>query len=126
MRRQFIYGLMVMAILSGCGVRRYLPEGERLYRGPEIEVDRKPKTKTSERQLRKQLALAVRPKANKFFLGQPYKVWWWYVIGQPKREKGIRAYFRNRLGEPPVLSSKINAAVTAENMKEARSAAVEY
>src|SRR5688572_16113116 len=115
--KEVIYGVLLIAIFSGCGVRRFLPEGERVYRGPTIEVLRQPKTKTSERLLRKQLKLAVRPKANKFFLGQPYKVWWWYVIGEPKRKKGVRAYFRNRLGAPPVLSSKINATVTAVNMQ---------
>ena len=67
MGRQFLYGLILLAICSGCSVRRFLPEGERLYRGPTIEVLRQPKTKTSERLLRKQLKLAVRPKANKFF-----------------------------------------------------------
>ena len=50
-------------------------------------------------------------------MGQPYKVWWWYVIGEPKSEKGFKAFLRNKLGEPPVLSSRVNASVTAENMK---------
>ncbi|MDO9374315.1 MAG: BamA/TamA family outer membrane protein [Bacteroidota bacterium] len=117
MGRLLLYGVMLIAIFSSCSVRRFLPEGERLYRGPSIEVERMSNTKTSERQIRKQLNLAVRPKANKFFLGQPYKVWWWYVIGEPKREKGIKAFFRNKLGAPPVLSSKINAKNTAENMQ---------
>ena len=63
------------------------------------------------------LKLAARPKPNKFLLGQPYKVWFWYVIGQPKREKGFRAFLRNKLGEPPVLSSRINAKSAAENMQ---------
>ncbi|MEJ7589853.1 MAG: hypothetical protein WKI04_20055, partial [Ferruginibacter sp.] len=48
---------------------------------------------------------------------RPYKVWWWYVIGEPKRPRGIRAFFRNKLGEPPILSSKVNAPVTALNMQ---------
>ncbi len=117
MGRQCLYGVILIALCAGCSVRRFLPEGESMYRGPSIEVQRQPNTKTSKRQLQKQLTLAVRPKANKFFLGQPYKVWWWYVIGEPKRKKGVRAYFRNRLGAPPVLSSKINASVTAENMQ---------
>src|SRR6187402_1005392 len=95
--KQVLFGVILIAIFSGCSVRRFLPEGERVYRGPTIELERKPGTKTTARQLKKQLKLAVRPQANKFFLGRPYKVWWWYVIGTPKNPKGVRAYFRNRL-----------------------------
>ncbi len=39
------------------------------------------------------------------------------MIGQPKREKGLKAFLRNKLGEPPVFSSRINAKATAENMQ---------
>ncbi|MFN0081461.1 MAG: BamA/TamA family outer membrane protein, partial [Ferruginibacter sp.] len=73
-------------------------------------------TTTSAKSLRKTLSLAASPKPNKFLLGQPYKVWFWYKIGEPKREKGLKAFLRNRLGEPPVLSSRVNAKATAENM----------
>ena len=117
MQKYFLYGMMLLLITSSCSVRRFLPEGEQIYRGATINIDKQPGTKISDRSLRKQLKLAVRPRANKFFLGQPYKVWWWNVIGTPKRPKGIRMFFRNKLGEPPVLSSAINTNVTAVNMQ---------
>jgi len=94
-----------------------LPEGERLYRGVDVDVTKNPETKTSTRSLKKTIRLAAKPRPNKFLFGQPYKVWWWYVIGEPKREKGLKAFLRNRLGEPPVLSSRVNAKTTAENME---------
>ncbi len=117
MRSSILYCLLIVIMVSGCGVKRYLPAGERLYRGATINVNKDTNVKSSSRLLKKQLELAARPASNKFALGKPYKVWWWYIIGQPKREHGIRAFFRNRLGEPPVLSSKVNAAVTAFNMQ---------
>ena len=64
--------------------------------------------------------MAVSPRHNKFLFGQPYKVWWWYVLGEPdaaKKGKGLRAFLRKKLGEPPVLSSRINAPVVAENIQ---------
>ena len=104
-------------ILSSCGVQRFLPEGERLYKGTEVTIEKHKETAGTARSLRKTIQLAASPKPNKFLFGQPYKVWWWYVLGEPKREKGLKAFLRNRLGEPPVLSSRVNAKATAENME---------
>jgi len=104
-------------IATSCSVKRYLPAGERLYAGSKVHVTRHPETKTKSNSLRKTIKLAAKPRSNKFILGQPYKVWFWYVIGEPKREKGFRAFLRNKLGEAPVFSSRINAKSTAENMQ---------
>ena len=117
MYKAIIYCFIMVVTICSCGVKRYLPAGERLYRGATIKVEKEKDVKASSRSLRKQIKLAAKPRANKFILGQPYKVWWWFVIGEPKREKGIRAFFRNKLGEPPILSSKVNAPVTAVNMQ---------
>lgn len=108
---------LVLLFFSSCSVKRYLPEGEKLYRGYSITVQKNEEVKTKSRVLKRDLRLAVRPRPNKFFLGQPWKVWWWYKIGEPKKERGLRKFLRNRLGEPPVLSSRINPEVIAENME---------
>ncbi len=107
----------LIVIVQSCSVQRFLPEGERLYRGAVIKVEKNKETAGSAKSLKKTLKPAALPKPNKFFLGQPYKVWFWYVIGEPKRETGLRAMLRKKLGEPPVLSSRVNAKATAENMQ---------
>ncbi len=112
-----IYGLFfLVAAVTGCSVGKYLPHGETLYRGASVQVERSKDVKTSAKLLRNQLKAAARPKPNKFILGRAYKVWWYYTIGEPKHPKGFRAFLRNKLGEPPVLSSRVNTKVTAENM----------
>lgn len=113
----YITGILSMIIVSSCSVQKYLPPGERLYRGANIKVEKPKETTTSAKSLASTIKLAAKPSPNKFLFGQPYKVWFWYKIGEPKREKGLKAFFRNKLGEPPVLSSRINAAKTAENMQ---------
>ncbi|MEP6713429.1 MAG: BamA/TamA family outer membrane protein [Ferruginibacter sp.] len=115
--KKLIFYIMVLLSVASCSVRKYLPTGEKLYRGANIKVTKNPETKNTTGQLEDMLKLAARPKPNKFLLGQPYKVWFWYKIGQPKREKSIKAFLRNKLGEPPVLSSRINVKTTAENMQ---------
>ncbi len=116
MKKNAAYLLFYLLLATGCNVGRYLPVGEKLYRGATVKVQKQKDVKASNNSLRKQLLLAARPRPNKFILGQPYRVWWWYFIGEPKRPKGLRAFLRNKLGEPPVLSSMLNTKVTAENM----------
>lgn len=115
-RNIYIFWLMIV-LASSCSVRKYLPKGERIYKGASASVTRNPDVKASNRSLKKLVLLAATPKPNKFLFGQPYKVWWWYKIGVPNRPKGFRAFFRNKLGEPPVFSSRVNAKATAENMQ---------
>jgi len=117
MKVKYFIGLIFLFTASSCSVRRFLPAGEKLYRGAEITVQKNPEEKKTNKQLKKYIKQAVSPRRNKFLLGQPYKVWWWYVIGEPKSEKGLRSFLRRKLGEPPVLSSRLNAPVTAENMQ---------
>lgn len=112
-----LYCFLLLFAISSCGVQKYLPAGEQLYRGAKIELIKKGNETAVSNRLKKQLKLAARPVANKFTLGKPYKVWWWYVLKQPKRSKGIRAFLRNKLGEPPVFASQVNEKVTAKNMQ---------
>lgn len=113
-----LYCFILLFTFTSCGVQKYLPAGEQLYRGADIQLIKEANVKTSAHELKKKLKLAAKPTANKFALGKPYKVWWWYVLGQPKRPKGIRAFLRNKLGEPPVFASQVNTTVTAKNMQD--------
>ncbi|MBK7762907.1 MAG: BamA/TamA family outer membrane protein [Bacteroidetes bacterium] len=98
-------------------MKKYLPTGETLYRGSKVNITKMKGVKESKRNLRKKLSSTIHPKANKFILNQPYKVWWWFVIGEPKRKKGFKVFLREKLGEPPVLSSRIKPTSIAENMQ---------
>lgn len=120
MKGFYFFAFLFLIAASSCSVRRFLPPGEKLYKGATVKVEKNPETKGTTRQLRNHVRQAVSPRRNKFLLGQPYKVWWWYVIGEPdpdKTEKGLRSFLRKKLGEAPVLSSRINPQVTAENMQ---------
>ncbi|MEO6405611.1 MAG: BamA/TamA family outer membrane protein [Ferruginibacter sp.] len=117
MKRYGIIILFSMLCMVSCSVQKYLPPGERLYRGATVHVEKSTEVKTKSRQLRNTIALAAKPRANKFLLGQPWKVWWYFKLGEPEHDRGLRRFLRNKLGEAPVLSSRVNAAATAENMQ---------
>ncbi|HMI78115.1 MAG TPA: hypothetical protein VK484_04945, partial [Ferruginibacter sp.] len=113
MRLLYFIGSFLLLFASSCSVQRFLPPGERLYKGSEVIVQKNPDVKQSNKTLRNELKTAIKPRRNKFLLGQPYKVWWHYMIREKpeKKDKGLRAFLRRRLAEPPVLSSRINAPV---------------
>lgn len=118
MRTQSIAVLLVgLLCLSACSVRRYIPKNEKIFRSYNIEIEKSPEVKTRKKALLSEIKIAVQPKPNKFFLGQPWKVWWWYAIGTPKKERGFTAFIRKRLGEPPVFSSRINTVNTATSIE---------
>ncbi len=117
MKAKYFIGLIFLLAATSCSVRRFLPAGEKLYRGSDIIVQKNPEEKKTSKQLKKFMKQAVSPRRNKFLFGQPYKVWWWYVIGESNNERGLKPFLRRKLGEEPVLSSKVNATVTAENMQ---------
>ncbi|MBI3882748.1 MAG: hypothetical protein HY305_00595, partial [Sphingobacteriales bacterium] len=71
---------MISLIASSCSVRRFLPKGERLYKGATVKVVKGKDVKASTGSLRREIKKVARPKSNTIILGQPYKVWWWYVI----------------------------------------------
>src|ERR1700733_6750808 len=98
-----------VAVISSCSVQRYLPPGERLYRGTVIKIDKNKETAGTAKSLKKTISLAASQNPNKFLFGQPYKVWLWYKIGEPEGKKSFRTFLRNKFGEPPVLSSRVNA-----------------
>ena len=117
MKLNYFIALIFLLAASSCSVRRFLPAGEKLYNGSDIIVQKNPDVKQTNKQLRKFIKQAVSPRRNKFLFGQPYKVWWWYVIGPSENERGFRPFLRRKLGEPPVLGNKVNAKVTAENIQ---------
>jgi len=106
-------------VLTGtsCSVSNYLPKGEKLYKGAIIQIDKDIHVKESNKSLKSTIELATRPDHNKFILGFPYKVWFWYKIGEPKKENGLRTLLRKKLAEQPVLSNRVNVKAAAENIQ---------
>ncbi|MFT3825404.1 MAG: BamA/TamA family outer membrane protein [Chitinophagaceae bacterium] len=108
---------LLAIVIASCGVNKYLPPGEKLYDGVDVKVERDSLVKESAKSFRSQLEDLSYPKRNKRLFGAPYKVWWWYAIGPSKKEKGLRNWFRDKLGEPPVLSSQVSVSDNAANMQ---------
>lgn len=99
--------LLLMAMLiSSCSNTKYLAKGQTLYLGSTVKVvDSANKEKDY---LEEVLLDAIRPKRNKKIFGVRFKLTMYNLAGEPKSEKGLRKYIRDKIGEPPVLGETFN------------------
>ena len=101
----------------GCSNTKYLPEGDLLYTGGSVTVKDSVIKKKERKALEKELEDLLRPKPNKQILGLRPKLWIYNIAGEPKKKKGIRYWLRNKVGEPPVLFSKVDLDYNASVLR---------
>lgn len=101
----------------GCSNTKYLPDGELLYTGGSVTVKDTIIKKKQRKELETELEGLLRPKPNKQFLGLRPKLWIYNIAGEPKKDKGIRYWLRNKVGEPPVLFSKVDLDYNASVLR---------
>ncbi|WP_409417286.1 BamA/TamA family outer membrane protein [Flavobacterium sp. PS2] len=100
--------LLSLFFALGCSNTKYLPKGELLYTGASVKVEDTILTKKEKKELQTELEGLLRPLPNKQFLGLRPKLWIYNVAGEPKKKKGTRYWLRNKVGEAPVLYSKVD------------------
>ncbi|SHM73169.1 translocation and assembly module lipoprotein TamL [Flavobacterium saccharophilum] len=101
----------------GCSNTKYLPEGELLYTGGSVTVKDSVIKKKERKALEKEMEGLLRPKPNKGFLGLRPKLWFYNIAGEPKKQKGFRYWLRTKVGEPPVLFSKVDLDYNASVLR---------
>jgi outer membrane protein insertion porin family len=101
----------------GCSNTKYLPEGDLLYTGASVTVKDSVMKKKERKALEKEMEGLLRPKPNKAILGLRPKLWFYNIAGEPKKEKGIRHWLRNKVGEEPVLFSKVDLDYNASVLR---------
>jgi len=92
----------------GCSNTKYLPEGDLLFTGSSVKVKDSVIKKKDRKALENELEALLRPKPTKQILGLRPKLLIYNLAGKPKSEKGIRHWLRTKVGEAPVLFSKVD------------------
>lgn len=111
-----------MLLSTSCNVKKRLPQGAKLYNGHSIEFLNKGNIEHAAR-LKGELDGMVRPKANKKFLGLfRTRLWFYLVTNEPKKKKGLRRFFKYKIGEPPVY---LETSLAGRNVKLLRNALYE-
>lgn len=95
----------MVLLLSACTGKKWLSEGERYYDGATVEFNQ-PDSIPDE--VKKELNDALRPEPNMKLFGSRPKVWFYHIAGDVEKEKGLRHFVKNRLGEKPVLLDDVN------------------
>lgn len=98
------YILVVISLLSSCTATRFLNDDEAFYTGASIALQSKSSIE-DENKLLSTLDEFIQPAPNSTILGARPGVWFYYVAGTPKKEKGFRNFIKKKLGAPPVLLS---------------------
>lgn len=119
MRNKYVKYFVVLSLffVFGCSNTKYLPEGELLYTGGSVKVKDSVIKKKDRKALEKELEGLLRPKPNKQFLGLRPKLWIYNIAGEPKKEKGFRYWLRTKVGEEPVLFSKVDLDYNASVLR---------
>nr|WP_322625300.1 BamA/TamA family outer membrane protein [uncultured Flavobacterium sp.] len=112
---KLIYFLATVAFFAvGCSNTKHLPEGDMLYTGGKVTVNDSLMTKKQRKAMKKELEDLLRPKPNSNFFGLRFKLYFYNLAGEPKKEKGFRNWLRTKVGEPPVLFSQVDLDYNAD------------
>lgn len=98
--------VIVLGVDSGCTNTGYLAQGEKLYTGAELRIERKSEIR-DEGDLENQLDKLIVPEPNGKVLGLLRVKLWLYNVG----------LFKESMGEPPVLLQSVRADRIATRMR---------
>lgn len=110
---QSVLGLAIASLIISCNTR-YLKEGEFLYTGAKLHIENDTLSKNNKKELKEGLEKNLTPKPNSSFLGLRPKLWIYNITPEPKKEKGIVYWLKNKVGEKPVLLGQVDRAFNKE------------
>ncbi|MDX5347268.1 MAG: hypothetical protein LPK19_08465 [Hymenobacteraceae bacterium] len=103
--------LLLLLLQSSCSTTRSVPEGDYLFDSYEVQVNAEGNAEIpDESEIKLEMQEAVRPKPNGSFLGLKFGLYIHNWFGPTKKEKGLKYWFKNKLGEPPVLLSQVDTS----------------
>jgi outer membrane protein insertion porin family len=111
MKSKHLVFLLGVVLFSACSNIKHLPDGDALYVGAKVKVI-VPENKISKKgRMESDLEKLLRPSTNRKFLGMRIRLSFFNGIKEPRKEKGLRNWLKNKIGEPPVLASRVNTDV---------------
>lgn len=113
--KKVIFSVLILSTLYGCAVKKYVPEGEFLFRGGKIHL------KTSEKiedqgYLQDELEEVLYPEPNSKFLGM-YPALHYYYVYHEKEHNFWRKFMYNKMGEKPAYFSDMSVDDTKDILR---------
>ncbi|WP_220628138.1 translocation and assembly module lipoprotein TamL [Confluentibacter sediminis] len=104
----YITLLFSVTILIGCSGTRNIPEGDLLYIGHSIEVEKGKESAKIRRKITSELNDLIRPIPNKSIFGMRPSIFFYNLVGEVKKDKGFKHWVKYTLGKEPVLMSDVD------------------
>jgi len=104
--------VMMLMVLNSCAVKKYMPEGEYLYRGAKIKIEDTIGVKNKS-DLQLELDNLLYPQPNTKILGL-YPLLHFYYIGQKEKPGFINRFLSKKLGEEPAYLSGVEMNSTED------------
>ncbi len=105
--KNLIY-ILIILFATSCSNTKYLPESELLYVGGKVKVENDSMSKKARKNLQTELNKLIRPIPNKKLLGLRPKLTIYNWAGKVTKEKGFWYWLKFKVGETPVLFSKVD------------------
>lgn len=106
---------LVVVLVQSCAVKKYIPEGELLYTGAEIEIKADSSVKQPQ-DLKAVLEAATTPKPNSTFLGMRPGLHYYYV-NQKEKPGFLNRWLYKKFGEEPVYKSDVESYEVEDVLK---------
>lgn len=100
-------GIVLAAVSLSCNTR-YLKDGELLYTGAKVNIINDTLSKDDRSELKDGIEKNLTPKPNSSFLGLRPKLWIYNITPEPKKNKGIVNWLKNKVGEKPVTLGMVD------------------
>lgn len=91
-----------------CSGTGKIPEGDLLYIGHTIAIEKGEETKKTRKEIKSQLKTLIRPIPNKSILAMRPGIFFYNLVGEVKKDKGFKHWIKYKLGKEPVLMSKVD------------------
>ena len=117
MKRNYtiLLAAVFVSLFAACSNTRHLAPGDNLYLGAEIKIESGVKISSSKKkELKQELNSLARPKPNAKILGVRFKLTVYNLVDTPKKNKGLKYWLKNKIGEPPVIASMAQMQKNAE------------
>ncbi|SFA85943.1 translocation and assembly module lipoprotein TamL [Algoriphagus aquimarinus] len=104
--------ILLLAVVLSCNVKKYIPEGEFLYKGAALEINTKEDIKGLD-DVEEELEDLLRPEPNSKIFGM-YVGLWAHYKGTKEKPGFINRFLNKKIGQEPVYFSQVNPSRTED------------
>ena len=104
-KNKILFLIYILSVLQGCGIDKFIPEGELLYTGSTLEITNDSLIE-NQRSMKSELKSTLRPEPNKKSLNRYFGLHSYYK-NQKEKPGFINKWIYKKIGEEPIYQSNV-------------------